>query len=156
MRTSDRRTVLEAAIESATAGADLVGPGARLRGLGWATVDLDRAAHEFERDLGLANGSFVEGPESAALGARCRVASDLFGDVSLALLEPSTEGRVAAFLARFGERFAVNWYASPIEIDDGFAEARPGPFGLERLVIDGPRRGPYRLLVAPRPGTIGR
>jgi len=156
MPASNRRTVLEAAIESAAASSDLPGSEVRLRGLGWATVDLDRAVDEFERDLGLPSGTFVEALESTALGARCRVAVDLLAGISVALLEPSTEGRVAAFLARFGEQYAVAWYGSKIAIVDGLTEVRPGPFGDERLVIGGPGRGPYRLLIASRPGTIGR
>jgi hypothetical protein len=124
---------------------------------GWATVELDRAESEL---AGSAGGS---GPPSATpllddaiLGSRTRrLASD--GRTTI-LLEPSTEGRLAAALASHGE----GWTAAYVLVSgaDGAAMAgqlaaaglklsaeAPGPLGPERLVLGGPRDGPFVLLV---------
>ena len=67
----------------------------RLVGVGWATVDIERTA----RDLAAADLDAVADDE--LLGARSwRTTS---GPISLVLLEPITEGRLAAALARRGE-----------------------------------------------------
>ncbi len=125
--------------------------------LGWATVELDRAASELGAALGIPAECFLGTAESLALGARCRVAHHaLPGGVSLVLLEPATEGRLAAALARVGEGPAAIWLAVPdlpaaidalrlARVDT--AAGRAGPFGVERLVLDGPVHGPHRLLV---------
>jgi hypothetical protein len=68
------------------------------RGLVLATVDIDRAIADLEPALGSA---WHEPVDDAVLGARCR-RLDL-GRSDLVLAEPSTEGYVAACLARFGE-----------------------------------------------------
>lgn len=66
----------------------------RLLAVGWATVDLERSIE----GLGLVGGPIVEEP---LLGARaCPVE---VGGVSVLVLEPTTEGRLAAALARRGE-----------------------------------------------------
>ena len=66
----------------------------RLVAVGWATVDLERTLD----DLGLDAGPVVDEP---LLGARaCRI--DLEG-MAIVVLEPTTEGRLAAALARRGE-----------------------------------------------------
>jgi hypothetical protein len=122
--------------------------------LGWATVDHERAAGEFATDM-------VETAETATslLGARCLVARELLPDgVSLVLLEPATEGRLAATLARHGEGPAALWLSVP-DLDAaatamhlaGIATSasRPGPLGPERLVLGGAIAGPHRLVVQP-------
>ena len=66
----------------------------RLVAVGWATVDLERTLD----DLGLEARPLVDEP---LLGARaCRI--DLDG-TAIVILEPTTEGRLAAALARRGE-----------------------------------------------------
>jgi hypothetical protein len=131
--------------------------------VGWATVELDRAVVELGVALGLSSGRFREAPASAILGGRCLIASGVLeGGVSLALLEPNAEGRLAATLARLDEGPVIAWF--PVESLNGAAKAlavsqvraslaEPGPFGLERLVLDGPTYGPHRLLIE-QPGTI--
>ena len=128
---------------------------ARPSALGWATVELDRAARDLAAELGLAVDAFAPAAGSLALGARCRVAHGAIGGyVALAILEPATEGRLAAMLARLGEGPAVVWLvADDIAAADGPA-ATPGPFGWERLVPGGPIRGLRWLLVGPAAGTI--
>jgi hypothetical protein len=115
-------------------------------GRGWATVDIDRATVELAH-LIAADGRFQDVSRSAILGARCvraRAAASVgFGATWVILVEPDTEGRIAAFLARHGEGWAVEWFES----EDIAANARgaPGPLGPERLVRDAPTSGPFRL-----------
>lgn len=143
----------------AISGQDLVHDGPR--GVGWATVELDRAVAELGEALQIPSGGFVEAPGSASLGARCLVAQGVLrGGASLVLLEPSTEARLAATLARHGEGPVALWLAVGNLADENlFGAGRPiaqpqtGPFGPERLLLDGPIHGPHRLLVE-RPGTI--
>jgi hypothetical protein len=122
--------------------------------VGWATVELDRAARELSHLLRPGAG-FVEAPASVVLGARCRVgpaARD--GDLQIVLLEPDTEGRLAATLARLGEGWAVAWQQSSgtatttaLAPGRALSAARPGPFGPERLVLGNQLAGAHRLLV---------
>lgn len=137
--------------------------GAQQIALGWATVDLDRAAVDLAAALGISADRFVDAPESSALGARCRVASDvLLEERSLVLLEPATEGRLTATLARHDEGPCAIWLAmadlpattAAMRLEGiGTSVARRGPFGAERLVLDSAVDGPHRLLVE-HAGTI--
>lgn len=135
----------------------------RIVALGWATVELDRAVAELGVALGLPIGSFADADPSVTLGARCLVAADVLADgVTLVLLEPNTEGRLAATLARNDEGPAATWLkverlveAAEILRKSGInvAHQGSGPFGPEQLVLDGPIHGPHRLLIEP-PSTI--
>jgi hypothetical protein len=152
--------------------------------VGWATVDLDRATAAWRERLP-AEAPITDAPDSVLLGARCRLTRvqakaldrpDLDGEVTLLLLEPATEGRLAATLARHGEGWVATWFAAaddeedaaagavsltagvdPFVEDDAFSRpmrsaVRAGPLGPERLLLDGPVTGPHRLVV--RPATI--
>jgi hypothetical protein len=68
------------------------------RGLVLATLDAERAASDLEPALG---ARWHDAGEDEVLGARCRRMT--LGRAELVLAEPSTEGYVAACLARFGE-----------------------------------------------------
>jgi hypothetical protein len=136
----------------------------RLAAVGWATVDLERAADEFEGRWPALR--FIDADQSdRLLGAHLRVARadvQLKGleAIALVLLEPSTEGRVAASLARFGEGPTAVWIAPELAVGDR-VEPRTsvpfdGPFGSERLVLGGPISGPHVLLLDGSPGTIDR
>jgi hypothetical protein len=124
--------------------------------LGWATVELDRAAVELAAHL-VPGERFRDAPSSVALGARARLGRMRLPDdreIWLVLLEPDTEGRLAATLARAGEGWAATWViAGPEGVTgpDGEPSTRPvarqGPLGAERLVPGGPPAGPHRLLV---------
>lgn len=135
--------------------------------VGWATVDLDRAATELAPLLD--TGTAFEGAaDSVLLGARCRVgrASRMErpdGATVVILLEPRTEGRLAATLARHGEGWCATWEVPGPVVGDGLgahgdpardpgdrvtSTRRAGPLGDERLVSDGPASGPHRLLVS--------
>ncbi len=132
--------------------------------VGWATVDIERAATE------LAPGDeLVPLGDEALLGARAvRIAAGV--EPALVLLEPITEGRLAATLARHGEGPAAVWLvpgaaaarrpplpsATPIPTAAPFTASRAagGPFGAERLVLGRPVNGPHVLVLEERPGTI--
>lgn len=116
--------------------------------IGWATVELDRAAAELA-----ALASFEPVARDANLGAACRRSP--LGDRSSAvtvLIEPDTEGLLAATLARFGEGVAAV-YLGPLDrsdVDDtpNLGPPRSGPLGPARLVIGRPRWGPHALVLA--------
>lgn len=128
---------------------------ARPIGVGWMTVELDRVAFELARDLGLSPRDFVPASDSETLGTRCRVADAvLSGGLSLVLLEPATEGRSAATLARLGEGPWAVWFVADDDVIARASMARPGPFGPEWLLPGGPIHGPYRFLITSEPGTI--
>lgn len=64
-------------------------------------------------EAALLSAAGTPAPRSMALGCVCRVATGvLFDGGSLALLEPDTEGRLAASLARLGEGPTVAWLRS--------------------------------------------
>lgn len=126
--------------------------------LGWATVDLDRAIPEIALGLGLSTDAFDLSLASEILGARGRVAAAAIGaGVSLVILEPSTEGRLAAALARCGEGPVALWFlaeAEPGHPGGAIGQGQPGPFGPERLAPGGLVGGLYRFIVVAEPGTI--
>ena len=150
------RDVLAAATGPSTKPTDAPLADARPIAVGWATVELDRAARELAADLGIEPGAFTAAPDSAELGAWARVArAALPGEVAVAILEPNTEGRLAAILARHGEGPAAIWLeaAEPSQADDArrWPDLRDGPFGPERP-LGGER--PIRFLVERPTGTI--
>ena len=138
----------------------LLSPGGEPRVLAviWATVDVDRVL----AGIGLAS---VALPDDTLLGASVRLVRPLEGQ-PIALLEPTTEGPIAASLARFGEGPAGQ-YLDAIDgppslvaraADAGIAikRADEGPFGPSVLVLSGPPAGPHVVLVAGPAGTIAR
>lgn len=113
--------------------------------VGWATVELERAEIELGARLPR-SARFVDAAPSIALGARCRRTSTPIDGVVIVLLEPATEGRIAGFLARFGEGWAATWTledASPPA--DPAVPERPGPLGPERLAPRPAPSGPFQL-----------
>lgn len=148
--------------------------------IGWATVELDRAVDELAGLLE-PGGRFVPAAGSSLLGASALLAYARAADpvhephrldrLAIVLLEPSTEGRIAAGLARHGEGWLATWTAQDgghaigtgasgefLEPAAGTAPhwsaQREGPLGPERLRLGGPIWGPHRLLV--QAATIGR
>ncbi len=150
-----------------------------LVGVGWATVDLDRAEGELDPWLaprhaagagegdgegdgdGDGDGDAEDGTEPH-LGARARRrgAGGLPAG-TIVLLEPSTEGRLAASLARDGEGPCVLYLGSPGPLRAWLRAARsrgvrtsavrPGPLGPSALVLGGATAGPHLVLVDPPP-----
>lgn len=85
-----------------------------LAGIGWATVEGDRAIRELDGGMALEGGAgpaegWTELSRDASLGARVwrRGRADGLARPIVFVLEPDTEGRLAASLARFGEGVAV-------------------------------------------------
>ncbi len=122
----------------------------------WATVDTDRVL----AGVGL---SGVDLADDRLLGASVRLARPASGE-PIAVLEPRTEGRIAATLARAGEGPAGRY----IHAADGLlnvaarAEAagvalsrrEDGPFGPSVLVLGGAPTGPHLVIVERPAGTI--
>jgi hypothetical protein len=141
-------------------GAELEGPsldwlawdGGTLRTLAeiWATVDLERAL-----DGAAIDGAVTDDP---LLGARVAIVSAGDGTPT-AVAEPSTEGRLAATLARHGEGLVGRYLQSPVALDAvrilaavaGVAISRPaeGPFGPSVLVLTALGARPHLILVDP-------
>lgn len=127
---------------------------------GWATVELDRAEAALAPDAArvVRSGAYhVGGADPAGahddlLGAAARlIPSRDHGEI--VLLEPATEGRLAAALARYGEGFVALYLIAdtnaPARVRAaGFVLSAPGmgPFGSQRLVVEGPRWGPFLVL----------
>ena len=110
-----------------------------LLAIGWATVDLERAL------VGSASGGPTETlPDDELLGGRAvRIGSAVPATI---VLEPTTEGRLAASLARVGEGPAVLYLTGDIRQWD--TPPRPGPYGPSVLVRGGPAHGPHLVVVA--------
>lgn len=119
-------------------------PAAELVAIGMATVDLERSA-------GRLGGDWAPLPRDPLLGATARrlvVGPGAGISPAVLLLEPDTEGPLAAALARFGEGLAAV-YVRPGRWPAG-RFAATGPLGPARLVR-GPAWGPH--VVALEPGT---
>jgi hypothetical protein len=144
-----------AAIERAVA--EVAGPGAVTLATIWATVDIERTLAD--RGIGaseLGNDPFLGARVVLPAGAAGDAAAD---DPPVAIAEPSTEGRLAATLARHGEGLVGRYVA----VADGLAKAaaraadrgiavaqiEPGPFGRSTLVLLGPVTGPHLILCDP-------
>jgi hypothetical protein len=146
---SSPSTVLEEVLLEVGIGPSMPSGGGRPLAVGWATVELDRATRELGGVLGI---DFVDAAPSVHLGAACRRSSTTVEGVDVVLLEPETEGRLAATLVRHDEGWAAVWLAA----DPGqpsrrprvrLSAARPGPFGGERLVLGAAITGPHHLWV---------
>lgn len=125
----------------------------RLVVTGYATVDLERAAD----DALVRDPSIRIDPPTAEPLLGARVALVRAGDGTLvALLEPTTEGRLAASLARFGEGPVVLYLVG----DDGalararavdgltLTRAEDGPLGRSALLLGGSLWGPHLIVAA--------
>jgi hypothetical protein len=146
---SDARSQPDLACERArlvAAGLDL-----RLVATGSGTVDFERAEAETRAAMDVLRIS--PGNDDDVLGARCHIVTIEHGD-TVVLLEPSTEGRLAAALAKFGEGHVVDYMAGNPDTVRAAAAAgvvlsavARGPFGPERLVLGGARWGPFVVIV---------
>jgi hypothetical protein len=116
--------------------------------LGWATVDLDAVRARIEADS--APGIFATARRDEHLGGRTAIhrPGSASGEPIEVLLEPDTEGRLAASLARHGEGFTAIWFGrrpgAPGDLPDGFGPPADGPLGPARLLLGGP---PWALSV---------
>jgi hypothetical protein len=132
--------------------------------VGWATVELDRAAAELTLELGIA-ATFEPAADDAALGARrgwprprCRCPADGRGVCS------NCRQRVGWPPLLGMARDRPRWL-SPAMVRRGDGDRRPhgcgievatrdGPLGPAMLILDAPIPGPYRFLLVDRTGTI--
>ena len=131
---------------------DVVGIGGVTVAMLWATVDIERTLAELGREAS-------ELGVDTLLGARVVVVAGEPGGPPLAIAEPSTEGRLAARLARHGEGAAGRYVAVADGLDRARARAAsrgiavtrvgPGPFGPAMLVLLGPVTGPHLILCDP-------
>jgi hypothetical protein len=134
-------------------------PSMALAGVVWATVELDRAAVELDQWLDPAVDGRADDPEPH-LGARTRPrgSAGLPGD-TLVLAEPSTEGRLAASLARDGEgpcaiylrpRGGLDaWLGEARRRGVGVSSVRVGPLGRS-VLLPGAAAGPHLIVVDDR------
>jgi hypothetical protein len=154
--------------------------GLRLAGIGWGTVELERAAEELSAAFASARlpaPDWAPAARDAHLGATTWVGSTgWFGAEgaprglanpelpAVILLEPDLEGRLAATLARFDEGVAAIYLEAPRPPTTGadagpypfdptrVGAAAPGPLGLGRMVLARPAWGPHVIVVAARAG----
>jgi hypothetical protein len=147
-----------AAIASALEAVDrIAGPDAR-RVFGWATVDSDRVERSLVASFGrLSPTRSRDLADDTLLGARCRLLSSGPAALEVLLLEPVTEGRIAASLARFDEGPVALYVLVPAErfrevlrdLQTGglvLSGEGSGPFGPERLVAGSPRWGAHLVI----------
>jgi hypothetical protein len=123
----------------------------RLLGIGWATVEGERSEASVASSLRMPVGAFSPAPDDAWLGARARRADRPDG-VAIVLLEPTTEGRLAAALARWGEGPIAIYLGLP---GPAVGSTRSGPLGSAAIVHGERPWGPYVLGVAAA-ATIAR
>lgn len=121
--------------------------GVRLLGAAWATVEMERGVRELASKLGVDARAFTAVTDDGWLGAAARVAR--LGETSLVVLEPVTEGRAAAALARFGEGPVAVYLELP---GPAVGIVRPGPVGAAELLGGAPPWGPF-ILVRARPSA---
>lgn len=132
----------------------VAGVGAVTEATIWATVDLERTL----AGLGI-EGAAADARPDALLGARVVIVPAGPDRPRRAIAEPSTEGRLAAALARHGEGPAGRYV---VVVDDlhrararataaGIAVSRTevGPLGPSMLVLIGPVSGPHLILCEP-------
>jgi hypothetical protein len=122
-------------------------------GIGWAKVELDRA----DRELSGAGPCSSASRVASLVGSARRSPSSKPGSPesahpAIVLLEPDTEGPLAAVLARFGEG-VLAVYLGPLDradVDDTprLGPPRSGPLGPARLVIGRPAWGRHVFVLA--------
>lgn len=139
-----------------------------LVGLGWCTVELERSESELDPWLGPRPSGVPPGVEVDAdglgtdehLGARVRLREgDGLPGAWMVLLEPSTEGRTAASLARDGEGPCALYLRPAVGMEAWLDEARErgvtagshrdGPFGAQVLLAGSPA-GPHVIVTEGR------
>lgn len=140
--------------------------GPALLAIGWATIDLDRAARSILPEARPGGGRTTTSTSrpgahwDESLGARSRLLPVRPGGLPVVLLEPSTEGRLAAALARFGEGPAALYVRVGSEPLVSVAErlrrsglmigrVDHGPLGEQLLAPSSRPWGPHVLLVGP-------
>lgn len=118
-----------------------------LVGIGWVSVDEERARAELDGLLAGDPGAPPLRPwapmdRDAGLGARgwLRAPVQTGGAPALVVLEPDTEGRVAACLARFGEGVGVIYVGEGIPRPSRLLASGAPAWGPHVVVMAGPVR----------------
>src|SRR5215212_370726 len=144
--------------------------GLPIAGIGWATIELERAAADLTAAFaraGMPEPAWVPAPRDDLLGATAWVSREWWptwgtdDPPAIVLLEPDTEGRLAATLARHGEGVGAIYVAprpgdAPTRIDPArLGRSTPGPIGSGRLVLARPTWGPHAVVIdrPARPAT---
>jgi hypothetical protein len=145
------------AADAERALAAVAGDGAVTEAEIWATVDLERTLAELGIEGLAASAAAVARPDPL-LGARVLIVPAGPDGPRRAFAEPTTEGRLAATLARHGEG-PVGRYVVVGDLDAARARAtaagipvsriEAGPFGPSMLVLIGPVSGPHLILCDP-------
>jgi hypothetical protein len=130
-----------------------------------ATVDLERALTDLGRTAAEVRTALAGARPDPHLGAIVVLVGD-GADDRLALAEPTTEGRLAATLARHGEgpcgRYLGFPEPAPPDALDAFrrraatngvaiSRVEDGPFGPSVLVLTGTVSGPHLIVAERRP-----
>ena len=127
--------------------------------VGWATVDRERVAAAMAPGD---PGAVEPLPADAHLGAFVlRIGRSMPARL---VVEPDTEGRLAATLARIGEAPVAIYlsarpdglaaYVAGVRSRGGAVSAiRPGPLGPSVILLGGPTWGPHLLVVESRPAS---
>lgn len=139
-------------LDERPAGSDPAGVSVgRLLAVGIGTVDADRAADRIIRrpadPAGTSHETTAVPIDDPWLGGR-GVAVDAGGGLRLIVLEPTTEGLLAAFLARSGEGAVAAWVVTARAEAHGMvgrSTSRPTALGPVVVVRSGGRWGPYLL-----------
>jgi hypothetical protein len=117
----------------------------------WGTVDLERALAAFRATAGAYDPVSID-PRDALddplLGARVLLLTHEGRRTALA--EPSTEGRLAAALARHGEGRVGAYVEAPLGLDAVRARA-----AAANVLLSRPATGPLGRSVLVAPGTLG-
>jgi hypothetical protein len=156
------------AVRMDAAGRDPSLLGLPIAGIGWATVELERAAADLDaafQRVGMPKPAWVSGTRDELLGAAAWISREWWPTgasdepPAVVLLEPDTEGRLSAALARAGEGVAAIYLAPRADEGDGarhridsrrVGRPSPGPLGSGRLVLARPSWGPH-VIVLDRP-----
>ncbi|HZC33609.1 MAG TPA: hypothetical protein VE640_10020 [Candidatus Bathyarchaeia archaeon] len=146
------------AADAERALAAVAGDGAVTEAEIWATVDLERTLAELGIE-GLAASAAAAARPDPLLGARALIVPAGPDGPRRAFAEPTTEGRLAATLARHGEGPAGRYLAVGDDLDAARTRAtaagipvsriEAGPFGPSMLVLIGPVSGPHLILCDP-------
>jgi hypothetical protein len=150
--------------------------GVPIAGIGWATVELERAAGDLDAAFlraGMPKPAWTPAARDDLLGASAWSSTEWWPTwgqdepPAIVVLEPDTEGRLAAALARSGEGVRAIYLAPrpgaepspdvavsaprPQLIDAArLGRPAPGPLGSGRLVLARPAWGPH-VIVLDRP-----
>jgi hypothetical protein len=140
----------------------------QIAGIGWATVELERAAGELDAAFhraGMPKPAWTPATRDELLGASAWSSHEWWptwgqeDPPAIVVLEPDTEGRLAAALAKSGEGVRAIYLAVPSGARLERARVgrpAPGPLGSGGLVLARPAWGPHVVVLDRPPGPATR